>query len=259
MIYPGYQLNPGDMFQVEPERVLYATGAPKDARERRAGRLFRRRSVATTGSSLAEPSPPPEEPSSCEITPDTNFKEVLTNLIRSAKAILGATSTTISAKRKQDLRTFKRNLQKTLSRQGSLSESLDPRILELASSLGISSPTSSSSPAASETSHDNTPAFNPKVAAAVALSKPDASIIREALITARENPIDDSKPYATPWRPREWMSAFAFVPRYLEVHHKICSAVYIRHPVARPGLAEVPTPYGLETNALAFNWYLRRR
>jgi hypothetical protein len=55
------------------------------------------------------------------------------------------------------------------------------------------------------------------------------------------------------------MSAFAFVPRYLEVHHRICSAVYLRHPVARPGLAEVPTPYPAETNALAYVWYLRRR
>lgn len=259
MIYPGYQLNPGDLFQVEPERVLYATGASKDARERRAGRLFRRKSGVTNRSSPAEPPPPAEKASSTEPTPDPNFKEVLTELIRSAKAILGASSTTISAKKKQDLRAFKRNLQNTLSRQSSLSESLDPGILELASSLGISSPTSTSSPAASTAPQENVPTFNPKVAAAVALSKPDASIIREALITARENPIDDSKPYATPWRPREWMSAFAFVPRYLEVHHKICSAVYIRHPVARPGLAEVPTPYGLETNALAFNWYLRRR
>lgn len=251
------------MFQVEPERVLYATGASKDARERRAGRIFRRRSVATNRSSLAEPPPPspppPEEPSSSDATHDTNFKEVLIELIRSAKTILSTSSTTISAKKKQDLRAFKRNLQNTLSHHSSLSESLDPEILELASSLGISSPTSSSSPAVSANSQNNTPTFNPKIAAAVALSKPDASIIREALITARENPIDDSKPYATPWRPREWMSAFAFVPRYLEVHHKICSAVYIRHPVARPGLAEVPTPYGLETNALAFNWYLRRR
>ena len=253
MIYPGYQLNPGDLFQVEPERVLYATGASKDARERRAGRVFRRKSVAIKRPSPAEPPPPAEEPSSTEPTPDTNFKEVLIELI------LGASSTTVSAKRKQDLRAFKRNLQNTLSRQSSLSEALDPGILELASSLGVSFTTSTSSPADSTASQDNVPTFNPKVAAAVALSKPDASIIREALITAQENPIVDSKPYATPWRPREWMSAFAFVPRYLEVHHKICSAVYIRHPVARPGLAEVPTPYGLETNALAFNWYLRRR
>ena len=55
------------------------------------------------------------------------------------------------------------------------------------------------------------------------------------------------------------MSAFAFIPRYLEVNHNVCSAVYLRHPVARPGLAEVPSPISNETASLAFNWYLRRR
>ena len=68
-----------------------------------------------------------------------------------------------------------------------------------------------------------------------------------------------TKPYATPWRPRDYMSAFAFIPRYLEVNQNICAAVYLRHPVARPGLAEVPTPFHIETGQLAFNWYLRRR
>jgi len=29
MIYPSYQLNPGDMFSVDTERVMFATGAPK--------------------------------------------------------------------------------------------------------------------------------------------------------------------------------------------------------------------------------------
>ena len=29
MQYPGYLLNPGDMFQVDPDRVLFATGARK--------------------------------------------------------------------------------------------------------------------------------------------------------------------------------------------------------------------------------------
>ena len=61
------------------------------------------------------------------------------------------------------------------------------------------------------------------------------------------------------WVPRPYLSPFAFIPRYLEVNHAICSAVYLRHPVCGPGFAEVPTPYGLETGALAFNWYLRRR
>lgn len=62
-----------------------------------------------------------------------------------------------------------------------------------------------------------------------------------------------------PWRPRPYMSAFAFIPRYLEVNQNVCSAVYLRHPVARPGLAEVPTPFSEGVNQLAFNWYLRRR
>ena len=91
------------------------------------------------------------------------------------------------------------------------------------------------------------------------LSVEEQKSVREAITLMRENPVDDSKPYATPWRPRPYMSAFAFIPRYLEVNQNICSAVYLRHPVARPGLAEVPTPYGQETQQLAFNWYLKRR
>jgi hypothetical protein len=87
----------------------------------------------------------------------------------------------------------------------------------------------------------------------------DAMLLQQALQRARENPVDASKPYATPWRPRDYMSAFAFIPRYLEVNQNVCSAVYLRHPVARPGLAEVPTPLSAETMGLAFNWYLRRR
>jgi hypothetical protein len=70
---------------------------------------------------------------------------------------------------------------------------------------------------------------------------------------------DPAKPYATPWRPRPYMSAFAFIPRYLEVNQNICAAVYLRHPVARPGMSEVPSPFPQDTNQLAFNWYLKRR
>ncbi|KAK6401899.1 hypothetical protein LTR95_019131, partial [Oleoguttula sp. CCFEE 5521] len=87
----------------------------------------------------------------------------------------------------------------------------------------------------------------------------DAELIHQALTRARENPVDVTKPYATPWRPRDYMSAFAFIPRYLEVNQNICSAVYLRHAVARPGLAEVPNPLHPETMGLAFNWYLKRR
>ena len=36
MTYPGYLLNPGDMFQVEPDRVLFVTGAPKETEDVKA-------------------------------------------------------------------------------------------------------------------------------------------------------------------------------------------------------------------------------
>lgn len=61
------------------------------------------------------------------------------------------------------------------------------------------------------------------------------------------------------WKPKRFMNLFAFVPRYLEVNHHICHAVYLRHPVVRAGGAEVPNPFNDEMMQLAYNWYLRRR
>lgn len=92
---------------------------------------------------------------------------------------------------------------------------------------------------------------------------------------------DREKAYCTPWQPRDYLSAFAFIPRYLEVNHNIGHAVYLRDPVARPGqsevcmlcfregcsatglifllLTQVPTPFHQETLQLAYGWFLRRR
>lgn len=44
MRHPSYLLNPGDLFQVEPDRVMYATGAPKTAFERRESRQLKQKS-----------------------------------------------------------------------------------------------------------------------------------------------------------------------------------------------------------------------
>src|SRR5579862_824014 len=60
MIYPGYMLNPGDMFQVEPERVLFATGAPKSKPQRRAGRL-KARKTPPPSETITEPEPTNDE------------------------------------------------------------------------------------------------------------------------------------------------------------------------------------------------------
>lgn len=268
MIYPGYLLNPGDMFQVEPDRVMFATGASKDARERRAGRKARQKSQASAAKSQdalpsdTNPAPTTEDPSltstADEPSSDSN-KETLQSLLSQAKNLLTTPSSAskMSGKRKQDLRAFQRLLKRTLSRSRSqsifpqknttLTDSLDAQLQELTQKLNLNP-----APPADEE-------IDPRDPGPETLTSENSSLLRKALTEARENPIDVTKPYATPWRPRPYMSAFAFIPRYLEVHHRICSAVYLRHPVARPGLGEVPTPFGNDVNGLSFNWYLRRR
>jgi len=264
MIYPGYQLNPGDMFQVEPDRVLLATGAPKDKAERQRGRRYKRRMAGTTSDpsdseETAEQQTPPPTPSEPSPPTEPDPKETKANLqllISKAKELLSNPIVSITAKRKQDLREFQRTVKKTLSRPNTLSTAtLQDQLQEITSKM-------STLPASTPTpSNQDVPTLSsPELQAQAATLSPDQMrTLRTALAEARENPVDASKPYATPWRPRDYMSPFAFVPRYLEVHQRVCAAVYIRHPVARPGLGEVPTPYGNETNSLAHNWYLRRR
>ena len=265
MIYPGYLLNPGDMFQVEPERVLFATGAPKDKKERRAGRKLAKKSSASedTGEETAETSDtaaatttPEGGDQSTNTTEPADSKKTLTSLLKRAKSMLANPKDTLSAKHKQDLRAFQRALKRTLARTSthtSLTDDLDAQLLELTSKLSPS--TAQAQPPAAVPVPDQ-PQQQPEPEE---LSADDKRALRLALQAARENPVDSTKPYATPWRPRPYMSPFAFIPRYLEVNQNVCSAVYLRHPVARPGLGEVPTPFPAETNQLAFNWYLRRR
>ena len=259
MVYPGYQLNPGDMFQVEPERVLFATGAPKDKFERRAGRKLRNRVSSKPVEESSAPAEPqtPKSPSSSD--PSQTPKETLKSMLAQAKSLLSDPSEKLPAKRKQDLRAFQRTVKRTLSRPDALTTSTLDKQLEEITARTTGASRASSTPGQTPTSDMPSMSTSTLQAEAATLSPDQLKTLRSALQEARENPIDASKSYATPWRPREWMSAFAFIPRYLEVHQKVCSAVYLRHPVARPGLAEVPTPYGLEVNSLAHNWYLRRR
>ena len=253
------------MFQVEPERVLYALGAPKDSRERRAGRQMRAQSSAkkTEGTGASDDSQAePDNPSlndADRLLTDETPKETLQSLLAQAKSLLSTPSTSLTARRKQDLRAFQRAVKRSLSRPDALStSSLDTQLQEILSRMAPVVAETRAEPSAeiADTPQMSTPSLQMEAAS---LNPAQMRVLRDALKQARENPIDPSKPYATPWRPREYMSPFAFVPGYLEVHQKVCSAVYLRHPVARPGLAEVPTPFQSETLGLAHNWYLRRR
>ncbi|KAI9504234.1 hypothetical protein BX070DRAFT_190083 [Coemansia spiralis] len=81
------------------------------------------------------------------------------------------------------------------------------------------------------------------------------SVDPEAVVTLKR-PTNGSKeldfvpqPYQQPWM---------FIPDYLEVNYNTCSVVYLRDPVTRQGVTEVPSPYPPEFHALAFEFYLRR-
>ncbi|EEP78416.1 conserved hypothetical protein [Uncinocarpus reesii 1704] len=303
MQYPGYLLNPGDLFQVDPERVMYATGAPKDARERRAGRI-RRRLRGTDAEKSKKKDEAKDEAKSDEKESgkpeEEDPRQTLKQLLSKAKGIMSANKHTIPAKRRQDIRTFQLAVRRVLSRSSAstiLTENLEAQFLELKAVLSkdIEAATPKT-PETSETSKDSKPqnsqpsrkdssstnkkptnsapmdnltkafqeaTLNPSQPldpnTVSALSDSDLEVLKQALVQLHDNPIDSTKPYATPWRPRDYMSAFAFIPRYLEVNQNICAAVYVRHPVARPGLSEVPTPFNETIGGAAFAWYLRRR
>jgi len=267
MVYPGYLLNPGDMYQVEPDLILFATGASKDSpasssdtAETAEGDESDQSSESALGSavenvvtSIADNDPEAEEddivldqeiPDS-EDNPTTATLKILQSLGTRIRSLLEDSKETLSGQKKIKLRALKTTVTRTMSRAASTTpttlDDLETQFQSLSST----------------TSPSNTESEVDAVAASAALE--ETPEMRAAIQTARDNPIDPSKPYATPWRPRDFMSAFAFIPRYLEVNQNICSAVYLRHPVCMPGFAEVPTPFHHETSQLAFNWYLRRR
>lgn len=276
MRYPGYLLNPGDMFQVRPERVMFATGAPKSSSK-----------VKTADEDADSEANAPEEKetfsteeevaeneASDEADVERDPREVLKDLKAQAKSILASTKRDLGAKRKQDLRAFSQTIKRLLSRSKSstiLTDSIEAQFAEIQHQLQIRRQNEEagtfSLPSAQGESliGAETSTTAEKIETSAESGKEENSIsdgeyneLLAALHSMHENPVDDSKPYATPWMPRDYMSAFAFIPRYLEVNHRICAAVYLRHPVARPGLAEVPSPFPDILQSTAFSWYLRR-
>lgn len=69
---------------------------------------------------------------------------------------------------------------------------------------------------------------------------------------------DISKPYFTPWKPRQFLAPFAILPNHLEISFKTCSAIYLRDPIARPGQSEVISPFALNVHERAYMYYARK-
>ncbi|KAI1396584.1 alpha-L RNA-binding motif-containing protein [Hypoxylon fuscum] len=287
MPYPAYRLNPGDMFQVEPERVLYATGAPKlDRKTKKKSSEAHPEddAEAAVQEEPYEPNAATEEDTSssakvveaAEQDPDTTdapeavkvdmkpTRNQIQELTERAKAIL-ADGDSLGVSQKQKLRKFVRDARPLLSRSsrpGASPAEIADELTSMISGLNLAED-SPARDAAAEPLSSSTSSSRSSSDPIADLSEADLKKLEqrmaEYLRDEEENPYDPSKPYKTPWRPRNYMSPFAFIPKYLEVNHNVCAAVYLRHPVARVGSAEVPTPYPESVNQLAFNWYLRRR
>ncbi|KAF7369058.1 S4 RNA-binding domain-containing protein [Mycena venus] len=67
----------------------------------------------------------------------------------------------------------------------------------------------------------------------------------------------DLTPFNLPFYASPWL----FIPAYLEVSFPTCSAVYVRHPTARPQYSEIPTPYDADGDVIrhAWEWYMEHR
>jgi ribosomal protein S4 len=289
MRHPSYLLNPGDLFQVEPDRVMFATGTPKNKVERREGRLAQRKTEGEESEEAEATEAAAEVEAESKDAPKEDTKETLKALMQQAKSIMSTDKDTLPAKRKQELRGFQKAVRRVLSRSASstvLTDSLEAQFSQL--TLLLNAKRAEKKPEKKDEKKDDKRRSDDDGAVASNKAEKDAAVsdklseafaqatqgnevdsselddeefetLKRALVQMRDNPIDNTKPYATPWRPRDYMSAFTFIPRYLEVNQNICAAVYLRHPVARPGVAEVPTPFGESVATPAYGWYLRRR
>ncbi|EUC36431.1 hypothetical protein COCCADRAFT_88162 [Bipolaris zeicola 26-R-13] len=264
MVYPSYALNPGDMFQVEPSSVMFATGAPK-TRSSTARRVTKEKAAARAQEREQSGGQTPKQSNDADIvisqssreepTP-TELKKQLQDLMEQVDGVLAED---VKAKDKQKFRALRSSIRKAIS----LWRSANPETISTLDAQFdfLKTQIAERNAAMSSMSSSKDSAAEPLI------SEEDQARLRSAFEklrletehTSAWNKRDAQAPYATPWRPRDYMSAFAFIPRYLEVNQNICAAVYLRHPVARPGLAEVPTPFHIETGQLAFNWYLRNR
>ncbi|EDU47835.1 RpsD Ribosomal protein S4 [Pyrenophora tritici-repentis] len=269
MIYPGYALNPGDMFQVEPSSVMFATGAPK-TRSSTARRVTKEKAAARAEAREQSGGQTPKQSPQTDLTTSSareeptpaELKKQLQDLMQQVDGVLAED---VKAKDKQKFRAFRQSVRRAISLWRSANpetiSTLDTQFEFLKTQIAERQAELSSSSSQSSRDRNDTTANEPLI------SDEDQARLRSAFEklrletehTSAWNRRNAQAPYATPWRPRDYMSAFAFIPRYLEVNQNVCAAVYLRHPVARQGLAEVPTPFHIETGQLAFNWYLRNR
>ncbi|KAF2101198.1 alpha-L RNA-binding motif-containing protein, partial [Rhizodiscina lignyota] len=267
MRHPSYNLNPGDMFSVTPKWVMQATGATKFylGTQERTKKIYEKaqellKDIRTEFSKATQAEEASADQAAAEAEADAEeeaaasedglseeeraAKKTLKDLRKEIMAVLDEKKPDLSNKQKQLLRALRTDIPKMMSKKQFSAEDVaaaQQRFTE-ANSANLSDTATSATGASDD------------------LSTPEFTETQIASSTSLLTDLRSQIQYlGQPWRPRPYMSAFAFIPRYLEVNQNVCSAVYLRHAVVRPGLAEVPTPFPEGLNQLAFNWYLKRR
>lgn len=286
------------MFQVDIEKVMIATGREKPsakqleaidgnrrAQEANAAKKLARALEAAEAAEAAESKAAPsttatDAPPSADATPAPEIRTqkqqiaALNDIARQAKALSQARGDmAVSARRKQAVRALIKDVKGHLARVKKTDPSTVDATIDDVTTLLSRFFLFTKKGAKEEQKEPTKESFASPPSRTAQEPDADADAFRglsmeqsiqiyddveAAIVEDRDNPEDRSKPYMTPWKPKPFMPAFAFVPRYLEVNQSICAAVYLRHPVARKGMGEVPTPFGRLVNELAFNWYLRR-
>ncbi|KAK3943857.1 hypothetical protein QBC46DRAFT_376444 [Diplogelasinospora grovesii] len=271
MVYPGYLLNPGDLFQVNIERVMTATGRKKETGKKKMAAAkaasaggepaeaeeAEAKAAAEGGEEAAETTREPADEVD-EETAKANEAAALKKLLSRAKFIVSSPNQDLSVKRKQAIRALIKDVKTAMARASSKKNSSLQKTGNVVDDLTTLLSQLELSPAEAKEKAEEAEAVAAKEKDEGLPTEEERALLKKAIEEELENPSDPTKPYATPWRPRPYMAPFAFIPRYLEVNQNICAAVYLRHPVARQGQAEVPTPFSPELSQLAFNWYLRR-
>lgn len=94
----------------------------------------------------------------------------------------------------------------------------------------------------------------------------EAAVASESEAKPREVESHKGQPWTrnqklTPFVLPPYASPFIFIPAYIEPSFATCSAVYVRHPTARPGYSEIPTPYDADGEVVRFawEWYAKQR
>ncbi|KAH9830214.1 uncharacterized protein C8Q71DRAFT_862785 [Rhodofomes roseus] len=124
-------------------------------------------------------------------------------------------------------------------------EAADEAYADAESDDGGSHSTSERPEATTEASSDKVPAAD---------QKSDAK-------SSKWKTVNKNKANLTPFHLPPYASPFIFIPAYIEPSFATCSAVYLRHPTARPGYSEIPTPYDADGELMRMGWeyYTKRR